>query len=209
MAASSDRSHELGSEVMAGLDYFFCEKTNCRLRISVCIRRQEANRTERSFESRPFMICEDCPQGMENMNLKPKGGLKLTEETNVDKTTEKAADTETDKTVNTRLCECGKTTISPSSPLCPSCMQKRANKSKREGSFKQIKKKNPEKVSDKSPRKVSSTAIIVEFGDHQAILEQITRDAREQIRTVSGQVIWTLKNAASSTDERRSHEKTL
>jgi hypothetical protein len=156
---------------------------------------------------------EDNPQRMKNKNLKPKGGLKLIEETKADQTTAKAADTETENTVETRfskLCECGNPTISPGSPLCPSCMAKRSNENRKKGNSKRAKKKkSPGMDADKGDHKVSPTAVIVEFGDHQDILEQITRDAREQIRTVAGQIIWTLKNAASSRIERSSHEKTL
>ena len=197
------------SETLQGPDYFFCKKLQCRLRIAVCIRRQEVNRTKQPFESKQFMACEDCPQGMENRGMKLKGGLKLTEETKTDQSTAKATDTEAAETVNARLCECGKPTISPSSPLCPSCMANRSNENRRKGLSKKIKKKSPEKVSNKSPLKGSPTSVIVEFGDHQDILEQVTRDAREQIRTVAGQIIWTLKNAPPSTEERGHYEKTV
>ena len=193
------------NKMLDGPDYFFCEKTNCKLRIAVCLQRQGANLKTRRFESTPFLVCQDCPQGMKNRNLKSKGGLKLTEETKMDESIAKDTATETSETVNTRLCECGNLTISPSSPLCPSCMAVRANESRRKGLSKKAKKKNPDKGTHKGPL----SSVIVEFGDHQDILEHITRDAREQIRTVSGQIIWTLKNSAAAMKERSSHEKTL
>ena len=68
------------SEILDGPEYFFCEKTNCRLRVAVCIQRQEANKKTRAFAEAPFMVCEDCSQGIKNRSVQTKGGLKLTEE---------------------------------------------------------------------------------------------------------------------------------
>jgi len=94
------------------------------------------------------------------------------------------------ETVEPRLCECGKPTISENNPLCPSCMAARGNEVR-------WNKKN-QKTAEKTPNhKNSPSAIVVEFNDYQDILEQLTKDAHEQIRTISGQIIWTLKNATA------------
>ncbi|EFK06813.1 conserved hypothetical protein [delta proteobacterium NaphS2] len=187
-------------DILNGPEYFFCEKTNCRLRIAVCIQRQEANKKTRAFAEAPFMVCEDCPQGIKNRSVQPKGGLKLTEEKKENLPAPVDEKRQTEKTEDAppvRLCECGKPTISPNTPFCPSCMGKMPNK-KRQA-------KTPERVS----LPLSPTAIIVEFKNHPDILERVTREAKEQIRTVSGQVIWTLKNAVPPPGKRSHHVQDL
>ena len=195
------------TEILDGPDYFFCEKTNCRLRISVCIRRQEANRKERFFEGKSFLVCEDCLQGIENMNLQPKGDLKLNDEKKESGPAplkEKSESEQPEEVQSVRLCECGKPTISPNNSLCPSCMAEKANESKRNNSAKRAGKKCQPKPSERERLSLplSSTAVIVEFKNNPDILEWITREAKEQIRTVSGQIIWTLKNTPSQSRRR-------
>ena len=79
----------------------------------------------------------------------------------------------------------------------PSCMGKMPNK-KRQA-------KTPARVS----LPLSPTAVIVEFKNHPDILEQVTREAKEQIRTISAQIIWTIKNAAPPQGERSHHVQDL
>jgi len=56
--------------------YFYCEKARCTLRIDVCISRQRANRNRKGFQPPPFLICEKCPQGLEN-RLRLESGVKM------------------------------------------------------------------------------------------------------------------------------------
>lgn len=188
------------SEILDGPEYFLCEKTKCKLRIAVCIQRQEINKKERFFTETPFMVCEDCAQGIRNRNLQQKGDLKLSEVTKDNRLAPENEKREPEKTADAkpaRLCECGKPTISPGTPLCPSCMAKRAQK------------KRQAKPREKASLPLSPTAVIVDFKNHLDILEQVTREAKEQVRTVSGQIIWTLKSAPSQMEGGSRHEKNL
>ena len=112
------------------------------------------------------------------------------------------------KPENTRLCECGKPTISPSSPLCPSCMAAKSNAKRKAGSSVKGDLKNRIKTKgkeDKKKRKIetsSPTSILVEFEEHKDIFDRIVEDARNQVRTVAGQVIWILKTSGTERNEK-------
>ena len=192
---------------MAGPDYFYCEKTRCHLKITVCLRRQEINGSTSMYQSTPFLVCENCDQGMEHKRLtkgvRTVADLEQEEEIAGTKNKEEEA-----KPENTRLCECGKTTISPHSRLCPSCMAGLANAKRKTGSPEKGKPKNRAKTKKQDrekERKVetsSPTSILVEFDEHKDVFDRIVEEARDQVRTVAGQVIWILKTSATERNER-------
>jgi len=64
----------LKEEALKGPGYFYCEKTHCRLKIDVCLKRQVANLKRRRFEPIPFLSCQNCSQGVENLRLQKNGG---------------------------------------------------------------------------------------------------------------------------------------
>lgn len=64
----------LKEEALKGPGYFYCEKTHCRLKIDVCLKRQMANLKRRRFEPIPFLSCQQCPQGVENFRFLKNGG---------------------------------------------------------------------------------------------------------------------------------------
>lgn len=123
----------------------------------------------------------------------------------------------TEKKENTRLCDCGKTTLSPSCPLCPSCMAKRSNKGK--SAKEQPKPKRPrgrpptkrptespggapkkEKTTKGMPKSErvgvgSDTALTVEFGKYSHILKQVEKLAEEEMRPVELQVVYMLRKS--------------
>lgn len=47
-------------------EYFYCEKTRCKLKVEICIGRQKANEQKGAFEGVPYGVCLDCEQGAEN-----------------------------------------------------------------------------------------------------------------------------------------------
>ena len=61
---------DLISEILKGSEYFYCEKLNCRLKIDVCLQRQQANLRPRRFDPIPFLSCENCSQGAKNLRLR-------------------------------------------------------------------------------------------------------------------------------------------
>jgi len=65
---------DLKNEILKDPDYFYCEKLHCRLKIDVCLQRQRANLKRRRFEPIPFMNCQNCSQGVENLRFKKNGG---------------------------------------------------------------------------------------------------------------------------------------
>jgi len=214
MAASSDRSHELGSEILAGPDYFYCERARCHLRITVCLRRQEINGSTSMYQQTSFLVCENCDQGMEHKRLakgvRTVADLEREEVIAGGKNKEEEA-----KPGNTRLCECGKTTISPSSPLCPSCMAVKSNAKRKAGPSEKGKLKSQAKAKKQGGKKErlaevsSSTSILVEFCGYEGIFDRITEDALDQVRTVAEQIIWVLKNSGQSEMKGDSHEEAI
>lgn len=44
--------------IINGHDYFYCERTKCRLRLSVCIKRQESNKD--NYADKSLYLCEGC-----------------------------------------------------------------------------------------------------------------------------------------------------
>jgi len=64
----------LKEEILKGSEYFYCEKLHCRLKIDVCLQRQQANLRRRRFEPIPFLNCQNCGQGAENLHFQKNGG---------------------------------------------------------------------------------------------------------------------------------------
>lgn len=64
----------LKEEILQGPEYFYCEKTHCRLKVDVCLQRQQANLKRRKFEPIPFLNCQNCSQGAENLRFQKGGG---------------------------------------------------------------------------------------------------------------------------------------
>lgn len=64
----------LKDEILKGPEYFYCEKLHCRLKIDVCLQRQQANLRRRRFEPIPFLNCQNCNQGAENLRFQKNGG---------------------------------------------------------------------------------------------------------------------------------------
>lgn len=56
--------------IINGPDYFYCEKSKCKLRIDICLGRQRANENRKPYKA--FPICEECKQGLE-IQRKGKG----------------------------------------------------------------------------------------------------------------------------------------
>ena len=54
--------------------YFYCKKTSCKLRIEICIQRQNANIERHPNKHIPFLVCQGCNQGDDNKLLASFGG---------------------------------------------------------------------------------------------------------------------------------------
>lgn len=180
------------SKILDSPEYFFCEKTNCKLRVAVCIQRQKANKKTSAFAGMPFMICEDCPQGLKNMNpTTPKGEIM-----GEDKQLTEAVNLETEAQ-QPHLCkECGEKPRMGSSPYCASCMAIRGNKARAlQKAADKLKKEKRAKGQGKSEtaRNVSDTALKIEFGSHADILREVEALADQEIRPVECQIIYMLK----------------
>lgn len=106
----------------------------------------------------------------------------------------------TPKKENTRLCECGKITLSPTCPYCPSCMAKRSNKdrsTKKEPKSKRPRGRSPGKRATDSPTgapKKENTALTIDFGKYSPILREVEKLAEEEMRPVDLQVVYILKH---------------
>ena len=64
----------LKEDILKGAEYFYCEKLYCRLKIDVCLQRQQANLKRRKFAPIPFLSCQNCGQGTENLLFQKSGG---------------------------------------------------------------------------------------------------------------------------------------
>lgn len=58
------------NDILKGPGFFDCEKTSCRMRLDVCLQRQQANLTKPVHKAVPFWQCQDCSQGAKNKRLK-------------------------------------------------------------------------------------------------------------------------------------------
>ena len=121
-----------------------------------------------------------------------------------------------EKKENDRLCECGKVTLSPNCPYCPSCMAKRSNKGKSTKKKPKAKrprgrplKKRPTESPGDAPKKENTTpsmsnpgkdpvgqntALTIDFGKYSHILKQVEGLAEEELRPVDLQVVYIIKH---------------
>jgi len=96
-----------------------------------------------------------------------------------------------------KICkDCGeKPTMSPHSPYCSSCMQKRAIKARMKS--KKASKGEKEEIRPTGHRKETSKAgrviMPVDFGGHRETLEAVVKLAEEELRPVGIQIIFMLK----------------
>lgn len=175
--------------------YFKCERMHAKIPKSTCFARQFAMvQGSRSFL---FPECGDCSQGKviakehQNMLGKMKGESIMPDQT---KSGNEASE---DKA---RLCkDCGeKPTISPRSPYCSSCMQKRAiearmkkpKASKREEGGRPAVRPVPHL---KETPKAGTVVMRVDFGRHREVLGAIVKLAEEEMRPLDVQIIYMLK----------------
>jgi len=183
--------------------YFNCEKLHAKIPKSTCFARQFALfRGSRSFL---FPECGSCSQGKviakEHQNVLggEKGKSIMPDQA---KSGNEASESKA------RLCkDCGeKPTISPRSPYCSSCMQKRAVgaralKKTAPGKNKgpQARKKRGEPGERASPKvkeepKAGINAIRVDFGGHPEVLGATVKLAEEEMRPLDVQIIYMLKS---------------
>jgi len=157
--------------------------------------------------------CESCPQ------YKPE----MKEDDNI-----------SEKKQNTRVCEsegCEKTTLNANCPLCPSCMARKANKSRADKKSSHKKRKHKDgstlkkkettrrhkdrrakpkgKTNDKPNTEKTSpdsiTALTIEFGEHASILREVEKLAEEEMRPVDLQVIYMVKKYLETMDKLDTH----
>lgn len=62
------------SETISGFDFFYCEKSSCRLKIEACLKRQEADRSAVAYNRAKFDFCRDCSQGAKIKELTDSTG---------------------------------------------------------------------------------------------------------------------------------------
>ncbi len=53
-------------DLLDSSEYFYCERASCKLRVEICIQRQNANIERRPNKPVPFFICQGCKQGADN-----------------------------------------------------------------------------------------------------------------------------------------------
>lgn len=126
----------------------------------------------------------------------------------------------TPKKENTRLCDCGKITLSPNCPYCPSCMAKLSRKGKptkktpepKRPRGRPPKKQAPESLTEapikekttqsilepEKPATSLNTTLVVEFGKYASVLREIEKLAEDQMRPVDLQIIYMLKTFLNS-----------
>ena len=163
--------------ILYGPGYFYCVKANCRLRLAVCIKRQEENSAWAGFWADcPFPICVDCLQGKHNHdgleNMKP------------------SPDDTSEVVTEKRICiECNERhTISPRAPYCAKCMAARGNRKRKEMALQKDEAPSSPIQADRS-----GYALTLNFGTHGHILEAITEIAKTEMRPLEMQIIFILK----------------
>ena len=176
--------------------YFDCLRLHAKIPKSTCLARQfSLVRGTRSFL---FPECGSCSQGkviaQEHQNV--IGGEK-----------EKSLMVDQTKSGNeareggARLCQdCGeKPPMSPHSPYCSSCMQKRATKARMKS--KKASKREKEEAPAVGPgahRKEAFRAgrviMPVDFGRYREVLEAVVKLAEEEMRPLEIQIVFMLKS---------------
>ena len=122
----------------------------------------------------------------------------------------------TEKKENSRLCGCGKITLSPNCPYCPACMSARSRQgrsAKKEPKPKRPRGRPPKQRATEShteaPKKEKTThgmpksekvpvgpntALAIDFGKYSSILRAVEKLAEEEMRPVDLQVVYILKH---------------
>ena len=124
----------------------------------------------------------------------------------------------TEKKENTKLCDCGKTTLSPNCPYCPACMAERSNQArsakkepkatrpgggspKKQPTERPVEAPKEKKATQDTPKSEKAvvgpdpdTVLTIEFGKYSSILRQVEKLADEEMRPVDLQVIYMLKH---------------
>ena len=120
------------------------------------------------------------------------------------------------KKENTRLCGCGKITLSPSCPYCPACMSAKSRQgksAKKEPKPKRPRGRPPKKGTTESPTEAPkkektthgmpkpekapvgpNTTLAIDFGKCSSILRAVEKLAEEEMRPVDLQVVYILKH---------------
>ena len=176
--------------------YFNCERMHAKIPKATCLARQFA----RVQGSRRFLFpeCGDCSQGKviakehQDMLGGEKGKFTMPDQA---KSGNEASESKA------RLCkDCGeKPTISPRSPYCSSCMQKRAIEAriKNQKASKRTEKGGPAARPIAHPQetpKAGTAAIRIDFGRHREVLGAIVKLAEEEMRPFEIQIIYMLKS---------------
>jgi hypothetical protein len=81
--------------------------------------------------------------------------------------------------------------------LCASCAARRANSVRwsLEGRAKRPRKERPPKGTTPSPGPSEQVTISVSFQGYEGLLKDIQDQAKDQVRSTEGQIIWLLKSA--------------
>jgi hypothetical protein len=208
---------EITKDILDLPEYFYCERLHCKLRLKICIARQNANNSRKGFQQMPFEDCLNCEQGKAILdngggrrgNGKPRRGKGRRNEkcelysVCLDLAARKdwktfncescphfteGGEAVSEPVKNTRICEeCGKKTTIK--PTSPLCASCMAIKSNEKR-----KKKagqgmpRPEKA---SPR--GDLELTINFKGREAVLDEIRRLAEEEERLVDKQALYMLK----------------
>lgn len=111
----------------------------------------------------------------------------------------------TEKKENTRLCDCGKPTLSPTCPYCPGCMAKKSHEAK--AAKQKAEKQATERPSGGKTREATThdmskagkpptgpnTSLVIDFGKYPDVLKRVQGLAEDEIRPIDLQVIFMLK----------------
>ena len=176
--------------------YFNCEKMHAKIPRTTCFARQFAP----VQGSRRFLFpeCGDCSQG-KIIAKEYQDMLSGEKEKSIMPDQTKSGNEASED--GARLCkDCGeKPTMSPRSPYCSSCMQKRAIKARMENQ-KASKRTKKEGATVRAiahfqgTPKAGTAAIRIDFGKNREVLGAIVRLAEEEMRPLEVQIIYILKS---------------
>ena len=195
-------------EILKGQDYFYCTRLACKLRVKVCLQRQGKNLDSISFNEIKFPHCVNCTQGVKNKLLQKSGGF-MVENLGITREKKEEGKSITPQTENPRLCACGKKTLSPNCPYCPSCMSKKSRtvtgeKENKGDPFKESLKEAKGDIkgllkAPETPVQIRpGNDILIDFSSHDYILRGIEKLAEEEVRPVGLQIIYILKSYLKS-----------
>jgi hypothetical protein len=176
-------------DILNSPEYFHCSKASCKLRLQVCLDRQNENVNKGFRKPFPHPICLGCKQGEYNLTISKERAGKMAPE---NQSTE-------DTKPKVRICEtCNeKKTISPNVPYCPSCMAKRSNAKRKVAKKTPYTAKTGKKAQHRGNGKGGNgrpdTSVVVDFSIHMSILKTIETMAEEEVRPLESQIIYILK----------------